>query len=342
MFRRLWWLKLCVPAVLMVTLSCASSKRAESGLQPAASKSDEEWLVEDGFSSQPIYSPTGNKLLFVSSQRATHTQKQVYEKDLASGEERRLTFQTGDNFGPKYHPREPWIVYASTTDELKENPPLLNFNREPSLLPPQFQIPTEIYIHSLDGLEITRITDRMGFDGHPRFSPDGKRLVWTRAVKGRMQAVQLDRLNRVLQPLAGLGVNPTDFITTSDKKFSAWIEWDEKFEIAKLNFKAGQQGKVEEVNANHQVTKTDPVFSPDDKYLVWSQYNALGQHYEIWLYSLENKCAYMMVGSDSADRRHPVFSPNMKSLTYTHIRGERSRIATLPFVPPTGPCPELE
>jgi Tol biopolymer transport system component len=303
---------------------------------------DEQFLIEEGLSSEPYYAPSGNRLLFVTGKRASHAQTQVYEKDLATGEERRLTFQTGSNYGPKYHPREPWFVYASTTDELKENPPLLNFSNEQSALPEEFQIPSEIYIHSLDGLEITRITDRLGYDGNPQFSHDGRRLIWTRAVKGRTQVVALDRMNRVLQQLPNLGANPSGYISATDKNANAWIEWDEALANSKLNLKTSADPKPVEINANHQVTKIDPAFSPDNQYLVWSQLNALHQHFELWAYSLANKCAYMMIGSDSADRRHPVFSPDMKVLTYTHIRAERSRIANLPFVPPTGPCAELE
>ena len=294
-------------------------------------------MVDDGNNSQPFYSSNGRKLLFVSQKRASHSQPQIYEKNLESGEERRLTFQNGTTFNPKYHPKEPWIVYSSTTDELKENPPLLNPTMESSILPPHFQQPTEIYIHSLAGFEITRVTDRMGYDGEPHFSPDGKQLMWTRVVKARTQVVTLNQLNKSLMVVNNLGVNPAHFVTSLDKKANAWIEWDADYTISKLKFRMGKTPAVE-INEDHLVTKADVAFSPDNQFLLWSQYNAIGQHFEIWVYSLVNQCPYMVVGSDSADRRYPVFSPEMKVLTYTLIRNERSRIVNLPFVPPTGTC----
>ncbi len=337
MFRRLSSLKLCVYAPLLLGLAaCASKPHKFSGIPAIASPSDEETIIDDGDNSQPYYSPSGGKLLFVSQKRASHSLPQVYEKDLVGGDERRLTFQNGTTFNPKYHPKEPWIIYSSTTDELKENPPLLNFSEEKSSLPPHFQQPTEIYIHSLDGLEITRVTDRLGYDGEPQFSSDGKQLIWTRVVKNRTQVVLLNRLNKTLQVMNGLGVNPADYVSSTDKKANAWIEWDETFSISKLRFKSGKESS--EINADHLVVKADLAFSPDNKFLLWSQFNALGGHFEIWVYNLESKCANMVVGSDSADRRYPVFSPDMKVLTYTLTRKDRSRIVNLPFVPPTGPC----
>jgi len=303
----------------------------------SASVSDEETVVGEGSSSQPYYAPSGAKLLYVSAKRSSHAQPQIYEKDLYSGEERRLTFQNGTTFSPKYHPTEPWIVYASTTDELKENSPLLNPLTEVSKLPPHFQEPTEIYIHSLDGLEITRVTDRLGFDGDPQFSFDGKQLIWTRVMKDKTQIVSLNRLSKHLQVLHNLGANPTNYVSSTDRKANAWIEWDPTFGVARLILKMAKLPAVE-INAEHIVTKADLAFSPDNKFLTWSQYNALGQRFEIWVYNLETQCPHMMVGSDAADRRHPAFSPDMKVLTFSLIRGERSRIVNLPFVKPTGPC----
>lgn len=336
MFRRLSYLKLCVCATM---IGCATGpKKTGSAIPQAANPSAEETLVDEGVSSQPTFSPSGAKLLFVSAKRSSHALPQVYEKDLASGDERRLTFQNGTTVAPRYHPKEPWIVYASTTDELKENPPLLNPETEPSTLPAVFQQPTEIYIHSLDGLEITRITDRLGFDGEPNFSPDGKQLIWTRALKNKTEVVNLNRATKVAATVRNLGVNASNYVSSPDKKTVAWIEWDKDFSTAKIQLKTGKEPAVE-INAEHVVSKTDLAFSPDGKFLTWSQNNALEKRFEIWIYSLETKCATLLV-ADSGDRRHPTFMPDMKKVAYTIVSGERSRIVTLPFTAPTASCSE--
>lgn len=283
------------------------------------------------------YSADGTKMLFVSWKRPNHSQPQIYERILATGVERRLTYQNGSTFLPRYHPTEPLIVYSSTTDELKENPPLLNPENIEANIPAEYRQPTEVYIHAINGLEITRLTDRHGFDGEARFSADGKQIVWTRIIKDRSSIAMINFKTRGTQVLGGLGVNATNYVASADRKITAWIEWDKEFKIAKLKFRAPKL-PVTEINAEHQVSKADLALSPDNKFLLWSQLNALGSNYEIWVYNTDNNCAYMMVGSDSADRRYPVFTPDMKTLTYTMVKGERSRIVNLPFVPPTGPC----
>ncbi len=38
----------------------------------------------------------------------------------------------------------------------------------------------DIYIMRTDGSELKRLTDVIGYDGGPFFSPDGKRICWRR------------------------------------------------------------------------------------------------------------------------------------------------------------------
>lgn len=292
---------------------------------------------QDGETGQASYSADGQKLLYVAWNRSNHSQPQVYERHLESGTERRLTYQNGSTFAPRYHPTEAMIVYASTTDELKENNPLLYPDSLPPALPKDYQQPTEIYTHAINGLEITRLTERHGFDGQARFTGDGKQLIWTRVVKNRTQIILMNLKTRAQQVLYNLGVNPTHYVLSTDRKTFSWIEWDKAFQNAKIKIKV-QKKPVTEINGEHQVTKTDLEMSADARYLTWSQLNAIGANYEIWIYDIENQCPYMMVGADEADRRYPTFSPDMKTLTYTMIKGERSSIVNLPFAPPSGPC----
>lgn len=320
-----------------VSIGCSSAPKAESKIPAMLNSADEEILVDDGNCSEPVYSPSGDRLLYICQNRPTHSQSQIYERDLSTGTERRLTFQNGSTFHPRYHPKDPWIIYSSTTDELKENPPLLNPPTEPSPLPADLQQPTEIYIHSLDGFEITRITDRLGHDGEAQFSTDGKELTWTRVDNKRTKIFSINRFTKVAHALSGFQDNPVGYVQAPGRKASAWLEWDKDFTHVRLKFKKGSTAPVE-INADHNVDKDDLAFSPDGQFLAWSQFNALRGYREIWVLNVATSCSFMLVGSDSADRRHPAFSPDVKRIAYTITRGERSRIAAMPFVPPTGSC----
>src|ERR1035437_8488881 len=117
-FKRLW-------LALLVVAGC---KHTPTGLGPIPENKDGslQVIIDEGDSSQAVYNTKGDKLLFVSKKRPAHVHDQVYEKDLITGIERRITFQNGSTFQPHYQPKDLWIVYSSSTDELKENPPLLN------------------------------------------------------------------------------------------------------------------------------------------------------------------------------------------------------------------------
>ncbi len=298
----------------------------------------QQYIVEEGESSQAVYSPAGDKLLFVSRDRRAHRQAQVYEKDLNSGIERRITFQNGSTFSPRYHPKENMIIYSSSTDELKENPPLLNPNSVVSKLSFPYQEPLDVYLHSLKALEITRVTNHPGFDGEAWISNDGKEIRWTRVHDQGTEVVSMSRNSRVVRPIKGLGVNPTEYVIAPDGKASAWIEWGESFGVSRLHVLKGK-GPAVDVGTENIVAKTDLSFTADSKWLLWSQKDAVKPVYNLWALELATMCARPLTTAIDDERRDPTVSPDMKWLTYTMLHKERSRIARAAFSPPTGPCP---
>src|SRR4051812_48354251 len=117
-FKRLWLIALIVSGCKHTqTLAPVPEVKKDGSLQI---------VIEDGESSQAVYNSKGDKILFNSKKRPGHTHDQVYEKDLSTGAERRITFQNGSTFQPRYQPKDQGIIYSSSTDELKENPPLLH------------------------------------------------------------------------------------------------------------------------------------------------------------------------------------------------------------------------
>lgn len=322
----------------------SSSKNAD----PAIIKDGaEQVLVDEGQSSQATYSPHNNRLLFVSSARRGHKHAQIYEKDLDTGVERRITFQNGSTMYPRYHPKDNLIMYASSTDELKENPPLLNPTPSVSKLPAPYQDPFEIYLHQLDGLAIHRMTQHPGFDGEARFSNNGREVVWTHTEKDRtlvlaFNIAQWDReANKPIAAriVADLGKNPTQYMIAPNSQATAWVDWDETYGIAKLMAKKGS-AKAVEINDDKIVRKTDLAFSPDSMWLLWSQHNPSLDAYELWAMDTATLCARPIVipgvKPSSIHRRYPAISPDMKWLTYTWSLKDRSRIMRVPFKP--GKC----
>lgn len=301
-------------------------------------KSEESVLVEVGESSQASYSPTGDRLIFVSQKRLAHAQPQVYIKDLASGIERRVTFQIGALSAPRFSPKGDAIIYASSTDELKELPPHLSTMPSAKAMPrlPPNE-PTDLYVHRLTDFQIERLTERPGFDGEARFSPDGKSLYWTRATQNRTQVLNAPATPHAHpHPVQGLGENPVSYTLSPDAHFASWIEYDKDFTHGRLKLKHGKD--IVEVAADQAPTKTDNEFSPDSKWLLWAQKATDSESFELWGFDIEHNCLQRFRFSAEADRRHPTLSPDLKFLTYTQVTKGRSRILRAPFESRTAPC----
>lgn len=323
----------------MAAMSCTKGQRKNDVVIPEAASTKESALVDTGFSAQGVFSPDGSRLLFVSKERKSHAHYQVYEKDLRTGDENRITFQNGDTYFPRYHGKEPWILYSSSTDELKENPPLLQENKGPQNIPERFQLPVEVYMHSLKDYQIVRVTDRLGFDGEAQFTPNGDSLIWTRAKDLRSEVVTMKRHAKTPQVIKGLGPNPSQLNTSKDGKWRAWIDADETFGVARLKIQNGKKPAVE-LAADQIVPKTDLFFSPDSKFLLWSQLDMKEGVYQIWAADLETACAQKLStnGKDEGDRRYPSLSPDMKVLIYTAVAKKRSRIMQLSWTAPSASC----
>lgn len=334
-FKRLWLIGL----ITLSTWSCKTTRLPQlptSGTLIAHPPPGvESILVEDGESSQPAFSPDGERIVFVSAKRKGHLLEQIYEKNLATGEERRVTFQSGQALQPSYHPKLNKITYISSTDELREQPPRYIPDPTPSKLPGDFQSLVEVYTHDLSALDINRITKHPGFDGEPRFHRDGA-LTYTRALSDRLEVVSYSPHSGSSHVLRKLGKNTSCFTTSADGKLGAWLEWDNEFQTSTLKFQRGGS-RPEITNVDTAAVKRDLRFSPDGKWLLWSHGDSKGQ-FAIWIMDVASLCPRPLVMDEKARVRHPALSANMKTLVYTRVSDGRSRIAWRVFEPPAGTC----
>jgi Tol biopolymer transport system component len=319
----------------VIGLTTCTSGPKSPRVEPEEIVAGESTVVGEGDSSQPSYSPDGKRLLFISKNRRSHAHAQVYEKDLESGTERRITFQNGSTAFPRYNPKEGWIIYSSSTDELKEEAPMLKSETPPSTMPVPYSEPYELYLHSFKGFEIVRFTNFPGFDGEGRYNPDGS-IVWTRVVKGKLQVMTAARGSKQAHPIKGPGKNSSQWNSTSDGKRRAWVDWSDDFTTSKIQFQDGKK-QIFEIAPDIAGFKTDLSFSPDGKNLLWSQVNPKTTKFEIWDFEIETACTRKLVVG-AGDRRHPAVSPDLKWLTFTSWRKDRSRIAQVAFTPSAGPC----
>lgn len=332
--KRLWpvW---SISLLLLTTTSCRSTGARRAAVPLSA---NEQILVDAGDSSQPAYSPRGDQLVFVSAHRPAHPHAQVYVRD-GNGLERRITFSNGDVERPSFHPREALIVYASSMDELKEFSPLLRTpasrDQNPRR-PAALATPMDIYVHDLNSYDIDRLSQREGFDGQPRFAEDGRAVTFTVGAGPRTRVQSIQRATRATRVLQGLGANPTDYVIAPDQTASAWLEYDPEFARAALKLRREKQTR--EIAAERPGPKTDPNFSPDSRWLFWSEFDPATQSYAPFSLELETGCVRALPFTVAGSRRHPTLSPDGQWLTYTLVGVDKSRIARSPFAARPGPC----
>lgn len=144
-------------------------------------------LTTQGNNREASFSPDGNKICFVSDSRFAHRNRQLYEFTLSSRIERRVSFSDGDIFLPIYSAAGDKILYASTTDEIKERPLLFYSHKY------QYRIPKDLYATDSAALTIERILNSEGSQSDLHAIP-GQHDQYT-FVSSKEEQSQIVRLN---------------------------------------------------------------------------------------------------------------------------------------------------
>jgi len=128
-----------------------------------------ERLVGDAaYDDQAAISPDGKSVAFVSSRGGN---ADIFILDLASKSVRNVTNNSEGDFRPAWSPDGRWLAFTSDRNSKKPVGPG-GFAIQQS---------TEIYVMRVDGSDLRQITRFDEFAGSPRWSNDGKRLVFYHA-----------------------------------------------------------------------------------------------------------------------------------------------------------------
>ncbi len=157
-----------------------------------------------------------------------------------------------------------------------------------------FDMMGDIYTIPITGGKATPVTSGMAFDTHPRFSPDGKSLVFTSDKSGSENIWTLDLTDEEAEP---------NQITKDKDKYYQAAEWtpDGKYIIAskggrvlKLHMyhKDGGSG-IQLIKKPDPLQTVEPAFGADERYIWFArrngswQYNAAMPQYQIATYDRE-------------------------------------------------------
>lgn len=287
-------------------------------------------ITKLGKNEKPNFSSDGKRMIFISRERPAHRHRQLYEMNLETKQERRLTYQDGEVFEGTLSPDDQSIFYTSTTDEIKERPLLFY----PELKSEPFPM-TEIYRIKPKDDQHERWTQRPGFDGfiHAHNEP-GKGLTVTQSrwIGSDLQLYrsfgQKPGFEDFGQKKAGLWIH--SFTTHSKKPWKAWVQENSISGATGIVFQKPGAGKETIEIPSYEVrdlqfVESSPGSSPEMIEIIYTgKSEKIGARKAFWL-NISAKCLAPFLPTDSEVTNLQV-TPDGKTLAWTLAQGNESQI----------------
>jgi len=220
---------------------------------------------------------------------------ELYERDLETGDLRRMTDARGYDAEGSYSPDGKLVAFASNratwTRELTD--------REKEITANDASYMMDIYIMNTDGTGLKQLTDAPGYDGGPFFSHDGKKICWRRfsedGARAEIFSMDIDGSNqRQLTRMNVMSWAPYFHPSGEYLVFTTNKHGMANFEL----YLVDANGKSEPV----RVTGTDGFdglasFTPDGKQLTWTSNRNKNQS-QIYLAGWDHEAARKALGLD--------------------------------------------
>jgi len=206
---------------------------------------------------------------------------EIYAASERTGRFTRLTNVRGYDAEASYSPDGQWIVFSSMRDAYNRS--LSAAEQKQLEVDPSYF--AEIYIMRADGSGQRRLTDAIGYDGGPFFSPDGSQVIWRRFdAQGLIADVWMmtpDGTNqRQITNFGAMSWAPYIHPSGAYILFASNKLGFENFEV----FMVDIDGRKEPV----RITYSDgfdglPVPSPDGRRLAWTSSRGGGREGQLFL-----------------------------------------------------------
>ena len=302
-------------------------------------------LTFGGENAEAYFSADGSRLIYQST-RADYPCDQIYSMKIDGTDARRVSTGTGRTTCGYFYPNGKHLLFASTHEASRDCPPRPSFARgyvwpiytgydiyradldgsnltpltrtagydaEATIAPDGLIVFTsvrdgdmEIYSMKSDGSDVKRLTNRVGPDGGPFFSFDGKRI----AFRGRQLAAgtELDDYRALLKE--GLW-RPTEL-----ELFVMDRDGSNLRQVTKLG------------GANFA-----PSWHPDGKRLIFASniHDPKGRNFDLYLINVDGTGLERVTFNDTFDG-FPMFSPDGKHLVFASNRNAKAEGETNVFI----------
>jgi len=263
--------------------------------------------------------PDNNRILFGSTQfdpealakqkaelefRASGQQKRyswdydenydLVEFNRTSGEYKKLTHEVGYDAEASYSPDGKQIVFASNRRAYQEG--MSDREKELFAIDPASAI--DLYLMNADGADVRRLTDSIGYDGGPFFSPDGTHLCWRRfnedGATAEIYTMSTDGSDvKRLTSLSAMSWAPYYHPSGKYLIFATNLHGFANFEL----YLVDTDGKQQPVRVTHTEGFDGlPVFSPDGNTLVWTTNRGSNKQSQLFTATWNHAAALDMLG----------------------------------------------
>src|SRR6516225_10481280 len=238
-----------------------------------------------GFNDAAAFSPDGTQLVFISTRNSGSAN--IWILDLKTRNALQLTDTTGPNanFRPSWSPDGKWIAFSSDRNTEADRHVKIDHAKGRW----EHLLAASLYVIKIDGTGLRRLTPAGKFAGSPKWSPDGKRIVFyelpvedTFAARGfgapASQIVSVDVATGTRRDYTsgpGLKVSP-QFLSAN--RIGYVMKAGSRTGLA---FTTGDQG------ANGQMRNA--TWSPDGKRVVYQKWSSESWHQNQQLFSIDPK-----------------------------------------------------
>lgn len=309
-------------------------------------------LTSKGSNRYGNFSPDGKRIAYISEERMQHTHPQVYILKLEDQQERRLTFQYGEITDVKFDPLGLHVYYSSSTDELKENPPFLrdalarisDSNSSDKVFTDPLGRPlppTEVYRSSLDGHQITRLTQEPGFDGEISVRGQKNEIAFTTTRYGMPKVVVFNTAKGGLSKIGSDKENEFEFSPTYSPSGNSlvWVRFYPEENFSSL-YIGSAYGSGARTIAGASGLYLHPSWSPDGERILFSSNFENPNNFEIYSIKPNGSCLRRLtyIGSNEF---YPRLSPDGTRLLFTSDRSGELQV-WITELPTTEPCAPAE
>jgi Tol biopolymer transport system component len=252
----------------------------------------------------PMYSPDGSRIIYQANKYGNWD---IFEYDITGQTTNQITYDPTHEENPVYSPDNMFIAYTSTKDDHRNVP------YEQKL--------RDIYIFDLNDKITTNLTSNSSNDWRPRYSRDGKMIVFVTERDDLRDVNYIDIYSHIYlmesdgdfqMQLTNIEGNDGGAVMTGGEMDPIYFDSNRNgnFAIYKMNSDGSEQRQL---TFNKSANDVSPDISPDGSKIVF--FSDRDGNYDLFMMN-EDGTNQQKLSSNPSDDLNPIFSPDGKKIIF--------------------------